>query len=519
MARCTNEDYVIMTDATFRGANGAVFARTNWRLAADEHWAIRGPSGGGKSLFVAALTGRLSRLSGSLRHPFLEGCPHCADSVFGVLPPGSIAVASMDQHRAILTARGFHQLRWHGSLTTDAVFVNEYLSRTSIRNLNAYAVIEDDAAAVARFEAIRDREVLRWKLAPLLDRPLLALSNGELHRLLVARALMFEPRLLIVDDPYAGLDARTKALLTENLSVIESDGIGVVYVVARDEDLSASVTHEIEVASCAVVRAGVRRSAVGTRESVSTVSSIPRAVAPAPTSAEVVLEMRAINVRQGSVALLDGVDLTVHAGERWALVGPNGSGKSTLLSLILADNPQAYGNHIEVCGRQLGPGTQIWDIKRLLGWVSPELDAHYPLATPLLEVVLSGYRSSLGLYETLDEQSCDAAAAWLERVGLSASAAKALGDMHRIEQRLGFLARACVHRPKLLLLDEPCQGLDASDRARFAEVLELCLSELGAAVIYVTHELAELPLNIRHTLELRDGRIDNRSICSESRPR
>jgi molybdate transport system ATP-binding protein len=519
MARSIGEDYVIMKDATFRGANGAVFANTNWRLAPDEHWAIRGSSGAGKSLFMAALTGRLPRLSGSLRHPFLEGRPHCADSVFGVLPPGSIAVASMDQHRAILAARAFHQLRWHGSLTTGAVLVNDYLSWTSVRNPNAYAVTEGDAAAVASFEATWDREVVRWELAPLLDRPLLALSNGELHRLLVARALLFEPRLLIVDDPYAGLDARTKAMLNENLSVVQSEGVGVLYVVARDEDVPASVTHEIEVARCAVARAGVRRSAAGPMASASEVSSIPQTVAPAPTGAEIVLEMRGIIVRQGSVTLLDGIDLTIHAGERWALVGPNGSGKSTLLSLILADNPQAYGNHIEVCGRQLGPGTPIWDIKRLLGWVSPELDAHYPLATPLLEVVLSGFRSSLGLYETLDAQSRDTAAIWLERVGLSASAPTALGDVNRLEQRLGFLARACVHRPKLLLLDEPCQGLDASDRARFAEVLELCLSELGAALIFVTHELAELPANIRRTLTLRAGRIDNRSICSESRPR
>jgi molybdate transport system ATP-binding protein len=367
-------DYVVLSNATFRAAKGAVFANTNWRLVSGERWAVRGVSGAGKSLFLAAITGKLPRLAGALRHPFLEGRPHCADSIFGVLPRGSIAVASMDQHRAILSAREFHQLRWHGSLTSGAILVREFLSQASVTPRNPFAVVDQDAAEVDKFAAVCCREVERWDLERMLERPVLALSNGELHRLLVARALMLEPRLLIVDDPYTGLDARTRALLTLNLAALEEAGTGVLYAVARDEDVPATVTHELEIASCVVKYAGARRSVA-----VAQAASAPAtrlAVAPAARSSGVVLELRGVSVRQGDVTLLKDVDFTIRDEERWALVGPNGAGKSTLLSLILADNPQSYCNCVVVGGRQLGPGTSIWDIKRLVGWVSPELDAH-----------------------------------------------------------------------------------------------------------------------------------------------
>ncbi len=498
-------DYVIMSDATFRGAKGAVFANANWRLASGERWAIRGVSGAGKSLFLAAITGRLPRLAGVLRHPFLEGQPHCADSIFGVLPPGSIAVASMEQHRAILSAREFHQLRWHGSLSSGAVLVREFLSQASVMLRNPFAVTDLDDTEVEKFAAVQIKEVERWDLKRLLERPLMALSNGELHRLLVARALMLEPRLLMVDDPYTGLDARTRALLTDNLAALEGGGTGVLYAVARDEDVPATVTHELEIAACVVGYTGVRRSVARTQISTAPATRLPTLAAA--RSPSVVLELCGVTVRQGVVTLLEDVNLTIRDEERWALVGPNGAGKSTLLSLILADNPQSYSNRVVVGGRQLGPGTSIWDIKRLVGWVSPELDAHYPSATSVADVVLSGFRSSLGVHEALGVEAHEAAASWVERVGLKPRIAEELGGLQRLDQRLVFLARACVHRPKLLLLDEPCQGLDAFGRARFAEVLGFCLAELRAALVYVTHETSELPPSIDHVLELRSGKV------------
>jgi ABC-type molybdenum transport system ATPase subunit/photorepair protein PhrA len=116
------------------------------------------------------------------------------------------------------------------------------------------------------------------------------------------------------------------------------------------------------------------------------------------------------------------------------------------------------------------------------------------------------------VYEAIGAEAHEAAVSWLERVGLMESRAEELGSMQRGDQRLVFLARACVHRPKLLLLDEPCQGLDAAGRARFAEALERCLVELRSALVYVTHEALELPPSIDHVLELRAGRVIGTSV-------
>lgn len=510
--------YVLMDDVTFRARCGHVFAHTTWLMTSKERWAIRGASGAGKSLFVQALTGRLPRVNGTMRHPFLEGSPQGTDSVYGVLPPGTIAISSMEEHKTILAAREFHQIRWHGSLSSGAVLVKEFLSYVSVINRNPFVVRERDEAPVARFDEVYRREVARWELESLLERPVLALSNGELHRTLIARALMLEPRLLIVDEPYSGLDSHTRLRLVENLETLVATGTGVLYVVARAEDLPASITHELEVAQCSVVYAGPRR-----RSTMSTV------IAPTPSanveplsiqqrerSSEAVLELRDVTVKQGEVTLLDHVSLTLLEHERCALVGPNGSGKSTLLSLVLADNPQVYRNHVVVGGAHLRPGTSIWDIKRHVGWVSPELDAHYPAATPLIDVVMSGFRSSLGLYERNDVAERQNADAWLRRLGLVDFATKVLGDVCRLEQRLTFLARACVHQPKLLLLDEPCQGFDAADRGHFTVALERCLVAFRPALIYVTHEPAELPKSIERLLRLNAGRIVENAAVESS---
>ncbi len=501
-------DYVLLQDATFRGPGGPCFPHTTWRLPADERWAVRGASGAGKSRFVAALVGRLPRLEGRLRHPFLEGRPRCQDTVYGVLPPGSIAVASMDEHRSLLAAREFHQLRWHASLATGRLTVAEHLAREAVEGLSPYVVATDDDRA-ARYPALLARQVDRFELEPLLPRALLALSNGELHRVLLARALLLEPRLLIVDDPFAGLDADTRARLAELLGRLPDEGTAVLHVAARDEDVAADVTHEIELVEATVVRAGPRRSQSRTVVALTgngeARAPAPRA-APAPEPTAPVLEIRDLTVRLGGVPLLAGVSWTIRAGERWALVGRNGAGKSTLLAVVLADHPQAHASDVTVCGRRLGPGTSIWDVKRCLGWVSPELDAHYPAGTPALDVVLSGFRASLGVHQAPAAGERAAATAWLERFALAAHAATAFDALPRCERRLVLLARAAVHAPRLLLLDEPCQGLDAADRSRFAGALELALDALGAALVYVTHDPGERPPGVAHTLELVAGR-------------
>jgi molybdate transport system ATP-binding protein len=492
--------YVVLENATFRGPDGPVFANSNLCLCPDERWAITGPSDSGKGLLLAALAGRVILAEGRLRHPFLENDARFVDSVHGVLPPGSIAMASMTQHRELLLAREFHQLRWHGSFTTGTARVREYLERGEVEQRNPFAVTASEGAQ--NFERARQREIDRFELTPLLDRPLVALSNGELHRLLLARALMLDPGLLLLDEPFAGLDAHNRAALTEILDDLHRDGTGVVLATAQPV-LPAGISHVIEVQEHRIMYAGPRREkrAPGAR------SGTPISTRNSLVTGPPLVEFRDVTVKQGSIVLLDHLTFTINPGERWALVGPNGSGKSTLLSLILADNPQAFANHVRVGGRQLGPGCGIWEIKQRLGWVSPELDAHYPPEASALDAVLSGFASSLGVYDEPTQLQKASALEWLDRLGAAGARDRPFAALATRDRRLVLLARAAVHGPSLLLLDEPCLGLDQPGRERLLASIETTALALHAGMVFVTHDPSEIPATVTKLLVLESGRL------------
>lgn len=498
--------FVDTEDATFRGPQGAAFSHTTLTLRPGERWTVVGPSGGAKSLFFAALMGKLSLLAGRLRHPFLEGDSRFADSTFGVLPPGSFALASMEEHRQWLLARDFHQLRWHGSLSHGRATVSDLLRRNVIEQRNPFAVIDDgndDAYA-----EVKDREIARFDLGPLLDRPVVALSNGELHRFILARALLRRPRLLFIDDPMAGLDVQSRARLLAILDELNREGVAVVLGVEDDADIPAATTHLVRLGDGKVEAAGPHKSARASAAAAPARSfSVPRLATRPLGPGTPVLEMVSIQVRQSNITLLDDITWTVQPGEYWALLGPNGSGKSTLLSLVLADNPQVYANHVRVAGFALEPGRSIWDQKAWLGWLSPELEAHYPPDARSLDVVLSGFRSSLGVHTQISAADEQEARAWLGHFGLALHAEATFVELSPLDRRLALLARAVVHRPALALFDEPCQGLDANEQSVLGRAIFAATEALGAAMIYVTHNADEIPASVDKVLRLERGRV------------
>jgi molybdate transport system ATP-binding protein len=499
--------YIQTENATFRGPQGPVFRDTTLTIAPGERWAVVGPNGSGKGLLLAALMGKLGLLAGRLRHPFLEGDARFADSVFGVLPPGTLALASMAEHRQWLLARDYHQLRWHASMSQGMATVSQLLERSQVEQRNPFAVL--DPADERGFEEARQREIARFELGPLLDRPLVALSNGELHRFVLARALLRQPRLLLIDDPIAGLDEHSCQRLHAILDELDAEGIGVILATERESDLPDGITHLLRVQQATILSAGPRTQGPSlpaepspTRAFV--IPKVPRR--PLPEGVPMI-ELTNATVRQGGVTLLDGISLRVGQGEHWALLGPNGSGKSTLLSLILADNPLVYANDVRVAGQSLEPGRSIWDQKAWMGWLSPELEAYYPPHARALEVVLSGFEHSLGVHGRHSPEQVAAAAAWLQHVGLHERGDMAFAELAPEARRLALLARAAVHGPALLLLDEPCQGLDAEGRSTVQAAIAAVAEALSAAMIYVTHDPDKIPASVTHALVLDQGQV------------
>ena len=213
--------------------------------------------------------------------------------------------------------------------------------------------------------------------------------------------------------------------------------------------------------------------------------------------------MRNVSIRYGARTILKDLNWTVMNGERWALSGQNGAGKSTLLSLVCADNPQGYACDISLFGRQRGSGESIWDIKKHIGYVSPEMHRSYRQNLPAIRIVASGLKDSIGLYVKPDEGDYDICRFWMDIFGLEGLEERPFLQLSSGEQRLVLLARAFVKDPELLILDEPLHGLDNINRRMVKDIIETFCQRRGKTFIMVTHYEEELPGNITNHLYLK----------------
>lgn len=203
--------------------------------------------------------------------------------------------------------------------------------------------------------------------------------------------------------------------------------------------------------------------------------------------------------------ILENINWEVLNGERWSLSGPNGSGKSTLLSLINADNPQAYANEIYLFDRRRGSGESIWDIKKKIGFVSPELHLFFDRGTSGFDAVASGLFDTIGLFRKINQQQIVIVTKWMQLLKISHLSRKLLFQLSGSEQRSVLLARALVKNPPLLILDEPCQGLDEEQTDLFKAIVnEICLTG-NKTLIYVTHLAAEVPDCVTKSIRLENG--------------
>jgi molybdate transport system ATP-binding protein len=220
--------------------------------------------------------------------------------------------------------------------------------------------------------------------------------------------------------------------------------------------------------------------------------------------------MNNVTVRYNEKVIFAQVNWNVQKGDKWQVKGANGSGKSTLLSLINGDNPQAYANEIYLFDKRRGSGESIWDIKQKIGFVSPELHWYFDKSISVLETVASGFFDTMGLYKRLSEEQETFIAKWLAVFNLSEQAFTLLAHLPVSQQRLVMLIRALIKNPALLILDEPCQGLDNQQTADFVYLIDhFCQN---ATLIYVSHYDHEIPSCINKKLELREGKATTTTI-------
>lgn len=346
-----------------------------------------------------------------------------------------------------------------------------------------------------------------------LDKYIITLSSGELRKFQLTKTLFANPKWLIMENPFIGLDAETREQLKELLYLLGTKrDMEIILVLAKTDDIPEYVTDILE-----IDYNGKYRSYV-TYESYKAVQpSIPPHVLPQEKQEAIlslpytdnnynchrVVEMHHVSIRYGERTILRDLDWTILNGERWALSGQNGSGKSTLLSLVCADNPQSYACDITLFDRPRGSGETIWDIKRHIGYVSPEMHRSYKRNLPAIRIVASGLMDSIGLYAVPNQKDYDKCRWWLDIFGIAHLAERPFLQLSSGEQRLVLLARAFVKDPQLLILDEPLHGLDLWNRRLAKDVIETFCQRQGKTLIMVTHYQEELPNVITHQLYLQ----------------
>ena len=483
-----------LQDITIRVRDRFLFAGTCWEINAGEHWAVIGPNGAGKTSLVGALAGEVPVVGGSIiRANELRAA-------------GKIGYLSFERHRELIA----HEEARDESRFFSGRFSNE------VTTLN---LLTDTGGSGAPTASEISRLVGRLDLQGLLHRRVRNLSTGEIRMVLIARELLKAPRLLILDEPFEGLDKNAERRLVGIIGELMLAGVQVILVTHHLEKMGPGVTHVLAVKNGRVLFQGPRQLAVDFEmirrlyaTSAESVHLAPPKGAPStprrlPDAHEVWVEMKNVSVRYGDRPVLEKLNWKVRAGENWMITGPNGAGKTTLLSLVTADHPQAYANEVYLFGRRRGSGESIWDIKNRIGMISSEFQIRHRKPIPTFDVVLSGFFDSVGLYRYATCEQRRRTERWMQILRIADKSERLFHTLSQGEQRLVLLARAMVKSPALLVLDEPCQGLDPAARKRLLGLIDWIGRQPETQLLYVTHRTEEVLSCITHELrfEKTDG--------------
>jgi len=480
----TSEALFRLAHATVvRPSGERVFEDLSWTVHEGETWAIVGPVGSGKTALTDVLAGRLRVETGSLDWPLVERLRATGRPIAW---PAEIVgrVGFKEESRLFSYSRHYYQQRFNFIEPADDLTLDEFL----------HSGTRTDEGTIAKVTA-------RLGIADLRGLSFIKLSNGQTRRARIARALLSHPEILIVDEPFVGLDADGRKEVRSLLEQLAAEGTRLIVITAPDA-ISQSVTHVLELTDRRVTYRGPR---VAYRARVETAPAPQGGSKSASGLGEPVVELRHVNVAYGGTPILRDVTWTVRAGERWAVLGPNGSGKTSLLSLICGDHPQAYANDVTVFDRRRGSGESIWDLKRQIGLVSPEMHLYFSEPLTADRAAATGFFDVVVSRTTTPEQDANVKELF-NYFHVSDLAARLFGRLSTGQQRIVLLIRALIKDPPLLVLDEPFQALDASTTERARDWIDHRLSA-DRTVLFVTHNEAELPRTVTRRLRLSHGAV------------
>ncbi|MEE0986258.1 MAG: molybdate ABC transporter ATP-binding protein ModF [Succinivibrionaceae bacterium] len=349
-----------------------------------------------------------------------------------------------------------------------------------------------------------------------LERSIHLLSSGEGRKVLIIEALLKKPELLVLDAPFDGLDVATRADLQDLLCQVYASGVSIAVVVNRFDEISKLCQNVGLIMSLELVKFGPKDEIMADSTvhqlthyehlpKICTLPRVPDDCLDDLDRTKPIVEMHEVTVQYDDHVVLNKLNWTVGPYEHWQIAGPNGCGKSTLLSLVTGDNPQGYCNDLHLFGMKRGSGETIWDIKKHIGYVSPSFHLDYRISTPVINVILSGYFDSIGLYEQPGDEKINLAMKWLKLLGLEGSAKAGFKSLSFGQQRLVLIVRALVKQPPLLILDEPLQGLDSMSRELVRRFVEFLMKNGETQVLFVSHHAEDAPNGINNRLTFIDN--------------
>ena len=463
------------------------------QMKGDEHWIIYGNNASGKTFLIKTIMSSFMLSQGKISYDFFP-------SVSQRISENILYLTFHDQYSN--QTGSLYQLRWNqgllGELESDGLglpTVKDVLGTEKSLNPSLVRIVED-----------------KLNIRDLMEKHIISLSSGEFRRFQIAKIILKKPRLIIIENPFIGLDEENRKQVSDFLhTIIQELPIQIIIAVSRIPKDTRGFTHlilmeegqmrKLPLSSVALDKmeetslSPIRRKEVS--EGFHTIASKEEDNSKAEQN-DIILQLNKVNIRYGEHTILKDLDWEVKRGEKWALQGRNGAGKSTLLSIICADNPQSYSCDVTLFGRRRGSGESIWDIKRNIGYISPEMFRSYRKPIPVENIVASGLYDTIGLFRKPKEEDFERITIWLRIFHLESQRKSNYMELSDGEQRMVLLARAFVKNPLLLILDEPFHGIDAENRLLVKEIIEQYCHQKDKTLIMVSHYQEDFPTCITH---------------------
>lgn len=457
----------------------------NLSINEGEQIAIVGPNGSGKSLLIDIMIGRWPLLMNEVEYNFSHS--------ESLLACENIRYITFRDSYGDSDTNLYYQQRWNSQDMEITPVVKDLLPRCHDTELEG-------------------KLYNLFGIEEMLDKHVVLLSSGELRKFQLVKTLLTHPRVLIMDNPFIGLDAGTRSMLKTLLEQLtEMFSLQLILVISKPNDIPDFITHVIPVENrvCGEKMSRMEYLSICRQEPSRILSKekeqkiLDLEANGEDLDTDEIVHLDKVNIGYGNRRILKDLEWTIKKGEKWALSGENGAGKSTLLSLICADNPQSYTCDITLFGKKRGTGESIWDIKKHIGYVSPEMFRSYLKNLPVIEIVASGLFDTVGLYRRPKPEQLAVCEWWLDIFGIADLKERNFLQLSSGEQRLVLLTRAFVKDPDLLILDEPLHGLDNYQCRLVKDIIEAFCHRKDKTLIMVTHYQEELPISITHSLHIQ----------------